>query len=184
MYYSYVEKIEIINSFAPYNILCYKHREKAQDKINKKILKYYIKYLDLILGAATIAETKIVKEYIDKIYKDVRLAEDTMYMLMVADNIQIGFFDEPFVYYEYGTGVSTNTKDCKKMNVVYDDVKNALSIIKKNHPELMEFCDYTLVCDRGIKRFFRRIDRKIYIVIYSKFVGKIENYIFLRDNVR
>ena len=180
LFYKNDNKFTLLNKFAPYNIFYYKRKEKTfLTKENKHILRYYIKYLDLISGASIIAETKIVAEYINKIYKEVRLAEDTILMLMVADGISIGFFNEAFIFYEYGTGVSTGGKE----NIVYEDIKRALNIIKKNHPELIDYCDYTLRCDGGMKRFIRRIDRKIYIILFSKVFGKIENYLFVRKRV-
>lgn len=182
LFYTYNGAITLLNKFAPYNILYYKYREKRLlSKDNNNILKYYIKYLDLISGASTIAETKIVVEYLDKIHKKVHLAEDMILMLMVADGIRIGFFNEAFIYYEYGTGVSTNKKIGKE-NIVFEDVKRALKIIENTHPELVHYCEYTLQCDGGIKRFIRRIDRKLYIVLFSKFFGKIENYFFLKKH--
>ena len=180
IYYS-DEIFNTVNKFAPLNIFPYKNRKLFGKKDNNIFVRNHIKYLDTILGASVILKTDLCREYIEKICKEIRLAEDAMYLLMIADGIKIGFFNDAFIYYEYGTGVSTDSKN-KSFNRVFEEIKTALKIIQDTHPELKRTCLYTLKEDSGVVRFFRRIDRKLYVVFYGNIVGKIENYFFLKKH--
>lgn len=180
IYYSDDERCKIINEFHPFNTIFYKNCKLLPKKIKEHVmLKNYIKYKDFILGASVLSEKKITEKYIDKISDKVKLAEDMIYVLMVSDKIEIEFINEAFIYYEYGIGVSTD-KNNRLFNQVQEDVNNTFNIIKQEHSDLVRYCDYSLMNDRGIKRFFRRLDRKIYIILYGYILGKIENSLFLK----
>lgn len=181
LYYS-SENSEILNQFSPFNIFPYKYRKFLGTYRKNIYIRNQIKYLDTFLGASVISRTNICKKYIDEICQDIRLAEDTMYLLMIADGIEFGFINEAFIYYEYGTGVSTDLNN-KNYNRVFEEVKIALRLIKEHHPELKKTCLYTLKEDDGVVRFFRRISRKLYIIFYRDFLGKVENYFFIKHSL-
>lgn len=69
---------------------------------------YYLIKNDLVLGAATIVERYLLDKYLDLISGKVIYAEDNCYRLMVAAGNRIVFFDSVMIFYEYGSGVSTN----------------------------------------------------------------------------
>ncbi len=60
--------------------------------------------------------------------------EDAVYSLMIADDIQLGFWDQNLIWYEYGTGVSTGAKEWRAR--IGQDNAICLAIVEEKYPEL------------------------------------------------
>lgn len=69
--------------------------------------KYYLLYDDIGLGAATLCNTGELKKYLEMLKNSVIFAEDNVYRLMAACGENFSFYNEPCIYYEYGSGIST-----------------------------------------------------------------------------
>lgn len=69
--------------------------------------KYYLLYNDIFLGATIFAKKALVMEYLQKIVGKVKYAEDNMYRLMILDGVKCGYFPKTAIYYEWGSGIST-----------------------------------------------------------------------------
>ena len=54
--------------------------------------------------------------------------------MMIADDIQLGFWDKNLIWYEYGTGVSTGTKEWRAR--IGQDNAICLAIVEEKYPEL------------------------------------------------
>ena len=77
-------------------------------KKHKKCIWNYIVKSDIALGAAILAKTDLLKNYISKILGDVKYGEDNVWRMMMFDGICGGYFNKDTLFYEYGSGISTN----------------------------------------------------------------------------
>ena len=81
----------------------------SKDHYNRKqILLNYFLLKDLILGASLLVESDCMFEYLARLLGRITYAEDNMYRLMLADGVDIMYYDRPVVYYETGLGISNN----------------------------------------------------------------------------
>jgi glycosyltransferase involved in cell wall biosynthesis len=74
----------------------------------KKILKHQMLYYEYISGAAVFYERNRLEQGLEAIRGHVIYAEDTILQLFAAENIDIHHLPRFTVWYEYGTGLSTD----------------------------------------------------------------------------
>ena len=89
---------------------------------------------DLVLALSYVLKTSLMRHYLEKIDNVAKFAEDTIYMLMVGDNVELHYYDRNIVWYEYGSGISTNSSN-KWEEIIKEDIKNVCKILVKEHPE-------------------------------------------------
>lgn len=77
----------------------------------KAIIERYLFLGDTIHGGAVLCKTEIWKKYISKAVNQVIYAEDCLYRLMVKEGINICYYEDDVLFYEYGTGISTARND-------------------------------------------------------------------------
>lgn len=105
-----------------------------------KGLKYsniFVDYLlanDTILGAALFMDTKILKKYIKTIENRIIYAEDFMIRIMIYDGIEVRFYPNVAIWYEYGTGISTS-KNKKWEKLLHNDFEESNKIIEEREPK-------------------------------------------------
>lgn len=80
---------------------------KKPSKKRKRKFCYLIPN-DMVMGASTLTKTNIIIPYMKKIVGKVKYADDTLFRMMVCDNIDIYHYDRKILWYEYGTGISTS----------------------------------------------------------------------------
>ena len=68
----------------------------------------YVVLNDIAVGAAIIAETELIREYLLKIDGRVVYAEDNIYRLMMYDGVVGAYYPRDMILYEVGCGISTN----------------------------------------------------------------------------
>lgn len=101
------KKIEILKEkTSPANLAIYKQKNNR-----KQLFVNYLLANDSILGAAFMMEHSTMSYYLNMINGKVRYAEDYMVRLMVFDGIKIDYIQHPFIWYEYGEGISTNKEN-------------------------------------------------------------------------
>lgn len=109
--------------------------------IYKKMIKYhYILCQDLILGASTLMDKHIGIKYLREIIGKVRYAEDNIYSLMVVDGIKIFHYPDVVIWYEYGTGISTNKEESWK-KIIRSEYRTTIGIVYKrikNNPSYFD----------------------------------------------
>lgn len=118
---------------------------------------------DSILGASVMVETKLMIEYLERIINRVIYCEDTVYRLMLLDEMSVGIYNKDSIFYEYGLGISTSKssswlKMLAKDYFVFDNI----------------LCEYA-----NPKRVF---DRRLVFSIKSRRkgrLGKIIAYLFV-----
>lgn len=76
---------------------------------NKKTAKQLIKYRDWFLGAAFVIKTNLFIDYIEKLIgANIKFCEDLSTVFFPLDNRKIYYDKSYFIWYEYGTGISTS----------------------------------------------------------------------------
>lgn len=161
-------KIKFVNKSNPMD------KSPYLKKNAKKIKKSYLVYQDYILGAAFICEKKLLLTYINKIVGLVKYAEDCAIILMVADNIEISYWDNYLIWYECNTGISTSGNSIWMKKIVEDN-KKCFELIVSKYPELRKILELNYG-PNSLKRRIFTLKRKL----RNKFI-RIKN-ILMKDN--
>ena len=119
---------EILNTTNPLDFRPYYNNDICAIK------EAYLLYGDFACGAAFIAERELLTLYIEAVLDIIVYGEDAVYSMMIADDIQLGFWDKNLIWYEYGTGVSTGTKEWRAR--IGQDNAICLAIVEEKYPEL------------------------------------------------
>lgn len=99
-----IELLKVVAS--PNNVLVFEN-----DRYNDWDVKInYLLARDLALGAAFMAKTALIRTYIRPMIGKVIYAEDNVYRLMLALGIRLVHYKALVIWYEYGTGISTQKK--------------------------------------------------------------------------
>ena len=134
VYYSYLDnEIKVYPGlFYPKNIKPY---------LDNSDIKYpFLIMRDVILALSYFLKTDVYKKYLEKIQDAAKFAEDTLFMLMVADGVKPIYYDRNIVWYEYGGGIST-VKNSKWELIIKEDYRKVGKILVKEHPEWKLFDD-------------------------------------------
>lgn len=91
----------------PQNIEVYRRNHCS----SKSQLLNYVFLKDVPVGANFITDKELMIKYLSSIIPEVIYAEDMVYRMMLVDGYEFVHFNEPVVWYEYGTGISTNGSD-------------------------------------------------------------------------
>lgn len=79
------------------------------DLYYKNLWSYnYLIFDDIVVGAATIVKTEVMREFEGYLKDKVIYADDNAYRLMAYRKKKMCYFDTDAVLYEYGTGMSTS----------------------------------------------------------------------------
>ncbi len=104
-YESCDENIKILNKGShPIFMKSYKNNQLEAIRYNYLVLG------DSVIGASTLCERVLLYEYLKRIEKSVKYAEDYAYRIMIWDGVYPGFFNKKGIFYEIGTGISTNKR--------------------------------------------------------------------------
>ena len=144
---------ELSNQMAPHNLTPYIMGDY------EKIKESYLFHRDYALGAAFVCQRELLIKYLTKISGRVKYAEDCSYIMMIADDVKVVFWDDFIVWYEFGTGISTS--GCQKwLEKIWADNMAAFSLIKEEHPELTDICNYHIK-NKNLRYFFTKIKIKL-----------------------
>lgn len=138
---------------------CYYSRNGAQvcihDVMNPYQLRPYLEwnaaaikeaYLvchDYANGASFMGEHELVTAYTNHICERIVYTEDAAYTLMVADDIPLGFWNQNFIWYEFGTGISTGGASLwwERMQ---EDNHATFALIAERRSDLSDLCRWYL----------------------------------------
>lgn len=98
------------------------------NKDKRKIRYNYIRKSDYIVGASFFVKKDTQLNYLLRIEDKIKYAEDYSFVMMIAEGRNIEFINKPVIFYEYGTGISTNGQSIWKQYLLQDDL-NALQLI-------------------------------------------------------
>lgn len=100
----------------------------------KDIYLNYVFLDDAIFGSCFIVKTEILVSYLAEMMGFLKYAEDMTYRSMIVDGAKVVRYEKPVVWYEYGTGISTN-KDSKWSRILEEEKKKTFEYIIKNNSE-------------------------------------------------
>ena len=103
-------------------------------------------------------------------------SEDGMYMMMLADGIEIGFWNNNFIWYEFGTGISTEASEIWKQRLI-QDLGICLAAIDIKHGAIREERENLLVENQG--RTVRDIQQEYTAALVEW--HRAENYTYLKN---
>lgn len=99
-----------------------------------------------------------------------------MYMMMLADGIEIGFWNNNFIWYEFGTGISTEASEIWKQRLI-QDLGICLAAIDIKHGAIREERENLLVENPG--RTVRDIQQEYTAALIEW--HRAENYTYLKN---
>lgn len=128
----------------------------------RKVLKHQLVYSDFISGAADLYEREAFCAAMEEIQGTVLYAEDSAYQLFAAKNVRIYKVPYKLVWYEYGTGISTNTESALFSRIDQDFYNFYQMMMQKyaNTPYLKRawrFWNRRLYAGNLKKQFFRLV---------------------------
>lgn len=91
----------------PQNINAYKPELYSA----KKAAANYVLLGDAVLGANLITKTMLMKKYLSKVLDKIIYAEDMIYRMMVVNGVELYYYPNNVIWYEYGSGISTSKND-------------------------------------------------------------------------
>ena len=112
-----------------------------REGIRSVIKEAYLVCQDYAVGAGFLVERELLISYTKDIVGHVTYMEDGVHIMMVADDIPLGFWDHNFIWYECETGISGGPSDAWVMRLGHDHCV-VLMIIAQRHPELRELCTW------------------------------------------
>lgn len=124
-------KIEIINLSQPKDLSPYTNYDK------KQIQKNYLIKKDYPCGMSFAGKRELMIRYIKKIAGKAKFFEDCTYILMVADGLNIRFWNNEVIWYEVGDGISTSGSQ-KGNKRAFEANRTTYNIIRKENPEWKE----------------------------------------------
>jgi glycosyltransferase involved in cell wall biosynthesis len=131
-YYSiYDGKYTILDQMNPMDL------EPFTKKDSEKIAENYLIHQDYIVGAALFFERDVLNKYLSLIIDKVVYTEDAIVAIMISDGMQVGFWNHNMIWYEYGTGISTNIT-AESAGRLAADNGYIEKIISERHPELSD----------------------------------------------
>lgn len=157
--YSYKDgELKIYSNSNPRNLLPYYNKDSKQIKHN------YIELRDYANGMAFICEKELLVHYGTMLENKVKYAEDCTYILIFAD-IEVTFLDDYFIWYEYGTGISSGKSSVWKKRIAKDN-RECFKVLSISHPEYKYIYKYYFKDDKGI--ITKAVCKLIRIIIEKK----------------
>ena len=127
--------------------------------------KNYLIHGDNANGAGILCETKLMADYLDKIFGKIKYAEDNIFRLMMWDGFTPYYYPKEAVLYEYGEGISTSN------NKRWED------ILKKEWDTITSMFVNEVVSDKLQMRIQKRCKKS------SQLVSRISNFTWYRFNL-
>ena len=177
------DQCQLLNMMNPKNLEPYIKQDYESVK------NAYLICQDYIVGVAFFAERNLALKYTQELAGKVKYAEDCAYISMIADDIHIEFFDDNFVWYEYGDGISTNGSTVWGQRITADN-QACFGVIAEKHSELKDICDWhmgknskftILEYDKYRREYYKNISNCSYEYMQYINLEKLKQ-ILLNDN--
>lgn len=118
-----------------------------------------------ILGAMFLRERNTAIKYVEMIEDYSKFVEDaTSSAAALADGITIDYYDRNIVWYEYGTGVSTQGKESQWGKITDNDYHNTLIALKKIYPKdrIIKAAALVVTCkNKWLRRIIRIVKHPV-----------------------
>ena len=114
---------------------------------------------------------KLLMQYTKPLLGKAVHLEDRAYTIMIADGIDIGFWNHNLIWYEYGSGISTSTDERRQAQVIKDN-QACFALIAEKHPELSGWCKWHIFNEEDmedawldyyeeVKDYYRKVDASV-----------------------
>ena len=163
-------QVYIYNVMNPYQLRPYLERNTAAIK------EAYLVCQDYANGASFMGERELVTAYINLICGRVVYTEDAAYILMVADDIPLGLWNQNFIWYESGTGISGGSSPAWIERVKTDN-RATFALMAERRSDLSDLCWWYLEEQSREDSSYTQI-RCAY---YEEVERMIQNETFLQD---
>lgn len=164
------DQFQIYNGMQPYNLTPHEKRDFSAIK------EAYLICQDYACGASFMGERSLMTAYTQLIYDRVVYVEDSAYVIMVADDIRIGFWNKNFIWYESDSGISSGHFPEWRERMRADN-RATFTIIAERRSELSDLCQWHLEGQSG--------ETSPYTKIHHDYYEKVEQFIqsgtYLRD---
>lgn len=164
-------RIELVNINNPKDL-------KPYYANNKEWIKYnYLIKRDYVNGMAYIARSDLLLKYGKLLEEKVKYAEDCTYILMIANDVSVGFIQDYIIWYEYGSGISTSRNQIWSQRIGSDNIA-CFEIIGQLKPEYKFVSKLiTTPSDKKIMRLLKRVAHKVYAAVFAHQVKRIDSNI-------
>ena len=129
---------------------------RFKSTFNPKKLKHnLVIYEDMILGAVVALRRKLEIEYLSSLDNSVRLLEDApLEILSVINKKNIVCINKPLVWYEYGSGVSTNPNSQNRIEKEFDSLYQHLYSNYGDNKLIRKAFKFRQLSGRKLKKIF------------------------------
>ena len=130
IYYSFEDEFKVFDKKEP---ICDEQYFCYENYNSEKIAKRLIKYSDFICGASLFYKTSVLLEGLPKIMGSAIYAEDSITQVFALEGKRILKMNDFAVFYEYGTGISTNKASGSKR--MLEDMVRFFSLLRQMFPK-------------------------------------------------
>lgn len=156
----------------PKNMKIYNIKYRGEKQREKALRLNYLVMNDFVCGAATFVRTEIYVKYLKRIVGKVKYAEDNIFRLMVLDGIYLYYYHRKIIWYEFGTGISTQNSK-KWLGLLKKDVNTTNEIMFQTKMATDFFCyRYKFFLQLGAKKIIK------FLIFPEAFFYKMYRHIF------
>lgn len=101
---------------------------------DKRMRNNYIRGLDYACGAGYMIERESFFSTLDKLSEKIVYAEDCAFVYLIASGARYDWWPHKIIYYEYGSGISTNG-DSTWLSLIHEDNRWTFWYISQEFPE-------------------------------------------------
>lgn len=164
-------RIELVNINNPRDLKPYYANNKEWIKHN------YLINRDYVNGMAYIARSNLLLKYSKLLEEKVKYAEDCTYILMIADDVSVGFIQNYIIWYEYGSGISTSQNQIWSQRIGSDNIA-CFEVIGQLKPAYKIAGKLIITpADKKIRRLLKRVAHKVYATVFAHQVKGIDSNI-------
>lgn len=151
------------NISCPIDISVYKKNNR------KKIQRNYLLYRDYVLGAAFIWNKRECEPYLKIVGQLIKYCEDATVLLMLSEQNIMKYINEPIIWYENGTGISTSSSN-KWTSIIYEENRKIYQYILSKNKQFEKYYNFNFRCSDN--KFITLIRRIMYSPYYFAFCLK------------
>ena len=169
------KEIELVKRQNPVDLIPYYSNDTQRIKYN-----YFVKK-DYVNGMAVLGNRELMLKYAGLLVNIVKYAEDCTYVLMVANDVSIGFIQDYMIWYEYGTGISTDRSDIWKKRIT-DDNYACFRLLGEMKPEYRYiYHAYRTYHDAVLQRIKKKVINKLISIKEKKSASQHDALVTIPD---
>lgn len=163
------DSIELLNIMNPGDLRPYYSDSTEWKKLN------YVVNRDYANGMAVIERRDLMLKYSSYLEEKVKFMEDCIFILMIADDVPVGFIKDYMIWYEFGGGISTRKDSASSKRVVDDNIAcfKVIGEMKKKY----RFASKTIITnnDNLFIKIIKKANRKMHYLIMRSFIKGIDS---------